>query len=134
MKVLVDIEFGIIAENFRSACETAKMMGLPKSGWFHATPEALLGRSNALIIEGKGAAKYPRRAEVDHRRAGCDFARDDRIARVMQATVRAMLMGCRMPPDVPQLGGLESIGVAAPRGRLARLQKRLSAAWAELRS
>ncbi|MFC5421970.1 hypothetical protein ACFPOB_20620 [Bosea eneae] len=118
MNVLVDIEFGIIARTFRAACDTAAAMGIPKSGWFHATPESLLGRSNALIIEGGGAAEYPRLAEVEKLRRGCDIVRDDRIARAMERTVRARVMI-----------------VAAPRkSRFARLQARLSAAWAGLMS
>ncbi|WP_100962614.1 hypothetical protein [Bosea sp. FBZP-16] len=134
MKVLVDIEFGIIANNYRSACETAAAMGIPKSGWFHATPENLMGRGIALIIEGKGAADYERFAEVEHLRRGCSIVFECRIAEAMKLTSRAMGMAFPPPPDIAALprGGL--ILDKAPAGLLARLRARLSAAWAGLRS
>lgn len=133
MKVLVDIEFGIIARNYRSAFDTATAMGIPKSGWFHATPESLLGRSNALIIEGGGAAEYPRLAEVEKLRRGCDIVRDDRIARAMRLNP-LISKAFPPPPDISALPGRIAI-VAAPRkGRIARLQARLSVVWAGLRS
>jgi hypothetical protein len=132
MKILVDIEFGIIARNYRSAHDTAAAMGIPKSGWFHATPESLIGRGNALIIEGGGAAEYPRLAEVEKLRRGCDIVRDDRIARAMERTVRAMRMAFPPPPD--RFSPRVMIVDAPRKGRFARLQARVAAALAGLRS
>lgn len=134
MKVLVDIEFGIIARNFRSACDTAAAMGIPKSGWFHATPESLIGRGNALIIEGGGAAEYPRLAEVERLRRGCNIVLECRIAEAMVHASRAMGMAFPPPPDIAALPGRILVLERAPPGLVARLRARLSAAWAGLRS